>query len=196
MFDDFERHRLDGAHSFYTGNLPSRLRPDATAFDDLWRMHPDEYHEIRLVGRTVRTPRWEQAYGKDYEYTGQLHRSLPIPQSLSPFLSWARESIDARLNGLLVNWYDGKLGHYNGKHRDSLINITEGVPFIIISLGEECIFRLRPPGAGSKVDFRVSDGSVFILPYETNRTWMHEVPRYKRFLGRRISVTLRGFDRG
>ena len=132
----------------------------------------------------------------DYEYTGQLHRSLPVPHSLRPFLSWAKESIDARLNGLLVNWYDGKLGHYNGKHRDSLINITEGVPFIIISLGEERIFRLRPLKGTGMVDFKASEGRVFILPYATNLSWTHEVPRYKRFVGRRISVTLRGFDRG
>ena len=54
------------------------------------------------------------------------------------------DTVDDRLNGLLLNWYDGRLGHYIGKHRDSRVNMIHGAPIVTISLGEERSFRLAP----------------------------------------------------
>jgi hypothetical protein len=45
---------LDEAHSLFTGALPTPLVPDATAFDELWALHPDTFHEIVMHGRKVR----------------------------------------------------------------------------------------------------------------------------------------------
>ena len=73
-----------------------------------------------MHGRPVQTPRWQQAYGADYHYTGQTNAALPVPKSLEPVRDLARRAIDERLNGLLLNWYDGKLGHYIGPHHDSV----------------------------------------------------------------------------
>jgi alkylated DNA repair dioxygenase AlkB len=168
----------------------------AGGFDSLWKMHPPQYHRIRLMGRLVDTPRWQQAYGVDYYYTGRINRARPIPSLLQPLLTWAREEIDERLNGLLLNWYDGVHGHYIGKHRDSIRDVAEGVPIVTASYGEERIFRLRQLRAAGRKDFLAQDGSVFIMPYDTNLAWTHEVPHFKRYAGRRISVTLRGFVRG
>src|SRR5712691_1829832 len=121
----FERHNLGNSHSFYVGELPEKLRFDSAAFECLWQMHPVEYHEIKIRGRLVNTPRWHQAYGMDYHYTGRINRALPIPSLLNPLLAWTQENIDERLNGVLLNWYDGSLGHYIGRHRDSIKNLVE-----------------------------------------------------------------------
>lgn len=97
-------------------------------------------------------------------------------------------------NGILLNWYDGALGHYSGKHRDSWANMIDGAPIVTISLGDERVFRLRPwRSAGTPIDFAAVSGAVFIMPYETNLAWTHEVPKSARHTGRRISVTLRAF---
>lgn len=195
-YKDFECHDLDGSHSFYTGQLTEKFCPGSVDFESLWQMHPSEYHEIRLMGQLVETPRWQQAYGIDYYYTGRINIARPVPPSLEPLLAWAMETIDKGLNGILLNWYDGSLRHYIGRHRDSVRNMTQGVPIVTLSYGEERVFRLRPfSGMGHK-DFSVGDGCVFIMPYETNQTWTHEVPHFSRFTGRRISVTLRGFNTG
>jgi hypothetical protein len=37
---------------------------------------------------------------------------------------------------------------------------------------------------------------VFVLPYDTNQAWTHEVPHSAPIGGRRISVTLRAFGGG
>src|SRR5258708_7776134 len=99
-----EAYQLSESHRFYVGQLPAELVPDAPGFETLWAMHPLQYHEIKIHGRLVRTPRWQQAYGVDYHYTGRVNKALPVPPLLAPFLEWAQRSFDQRLNGLLLNW--------------------------------------------------------------------------------------------
>lgn len=193
-YPGMNRHQLDDSCSFYAGTLPSHLSFDDTAFESLWNEHPDEYHEIMMHGRLVKTPRWQQAFGKDYHYTGNTNRALPVPEPLKPVLSWAQETFDPRLNGILLNWYDGSLDHYIGAHRDSTTNMCENAPIVTVSLGEERVFRLRPWKQRGMQDFPAPSGAVFMMPYATNQAWTHEVPKAKRFQGKRISVTLRAFE--
>jgi alkylated DNA repair dioxygenase AlkB len=190
-----ERYDLPDQRLLFATMLPDELVPRATEFEALWVMHPLEYHEIKIHGRLVRTPRWQQAYGVDYRYTGRVNRALPIPQLIAPYLEWARKAIDQRLNGVLINWYDGALGHYIGRHRDSTTNLVPDVPIVTISFGEERVFRLRPwrTNPNTPVDFRAANGTVFVMPFETNLTWTHEVPAFRNSRGCRISLTFRAF---
>lgn len=190
----FTMTRLDAKHVFFAGRLPAALLPDDSDFETLWRLHPDEFHEIMMHGRPVKTPRWQQAYGRDYHYTHRTNAALPIPPMLAPLHAWANQAVDARLNGLLLNWYDGARGHYIGKHRDSTTNMIPGAPIVTISLGEQRTFRLRPWKGEGFTDFEAENGSVFILPFDTNQAWTHEVPHAARHRGRRISITLRAFE--
>ena len=106
--------------------------------------------------------------------------------------------IAPELNGLLLNWYDGQLGHYIGRHRDSTHDLVPNSSIVTVSLGEERVFRLGPwphQPESKPSDFRTSNGSVFILPWDTNRSFTHEVTASRRLTGRRISVTLRAFQR-
>lgn len=188
--------RLEDGHAFYEGRLPEKLVIAGEAFEELWGMHPEEYQRIRIHGRWVRTPRWQQAYGADYHYTGQVNRALPVPPLVQPLLDWAREVVDGRLNGVLLNWYDGGLGHYMGKHRDSTVHMLPDAPIVTISLGAERTFRLRPWKGSGRLDFAAPPGAVFVMPYDTNLAWTHEVPKSANCRGRRISVSIRGFGGG
>ena len=193
-YEGFQRCDLDADNPLYRGHLPEALLPDTETFERLWDLHPEAYHLIHMHGRQVRTPRWQQAYGTDYHYTGQTNRALSLTPEMVPFLTWSRAHIDERLNGLLFNWYDGSKNHYIGRHRDSTRDMIKGAPIVTISLGEARIFRMRPwPQKAPMMDFIADHGSVFVLPYDTNLSWTHEVPDFKRFSGRRISITLRGF---
>ena len=192
-YASFEDHVLDDDHHFFVGRLPEDLRPDAAGFEALWALHPDDYHVIQIHGRPVPTPRWQQAYGADYHYTGRTNAALPVPPVLEPLHTWACRAIDERLNGLLLNWYDGQLGHYIGPHHDSTTNMVAGAPIVTVSLGEERVFRLSHPGRKLTKDFVARDGTVFVMPYDTNRAWKHAVPKLARYRGRRTSVTLRAF---
>jgi alkylated DNA repair dioxygenase AlkB len=187
---------LGDGHRFHVGRLPSELCPDAEQFELLWELHPSDYHIITMHGQPVKTPRWQQAYGADYHYTGRTNTAIPIPPILEPLAGWTRQTIDERLNGLLLNWYDGTLGHYIGPHKDSTKNMVRGAPIVTVSLGEERIFRLTHPKKKLKRDFLAATGTVFVMPYDTNKAWKHAVPRRARFRGKRISITFRAFVGG
>jgi alkylated DNA repair dioxygenase AlkB len=190
-----ERRTLDDTACVHVGRLPDDLVPDATGFDRLWAVHPDTFHVIKMHGRDVRTPRWQQAYGADYRYTGNTNRALAVPPELAPLHQWIRAEIDRRLDGLLLNWYDAEQGHYIGKHRDSTINMVVGAPILTISLGAERMFRIRRwKGDASTHDIPTGNGTVIVMPYATNLAWTHEIPRSAKAVGRRISITARAFE--
>src|SRR5262245_43650993 len=153
VYAEFENHTLDDGYHFFVGRLPDELQPDAARFEALWALHPDDFHVIQMFGRPVPTARWQQAYGADYHYTGRTNAALPVPPNLELFRGWARGEIDERLNGLLLNWYDGELRHYIGPHHDSTVGLVRGGPIVTISFGEKRIFRLTHEGLKLKRDF-------------------------------------------
>ena len=177
-------------------HLPPRLcfEPEGEVFEAWWNLHPDEHPVITMHGREVAIPRWQAAYGQDYRFSGQVSEALPLPDVMRPILEWAREQIDDRLNGVLMNWYDARQGHYIGAHRDSTIGLVPRTPIVTISFGEERVFRMRPHKGKGFEDVSVGHGDVLVIPWKTNLTHTHEVPYAKRYVARRISMTLRAFQ--
>ncbi len=196
LYPAFREHVLGDECRLYAGRLPGPLVPTGAEFESLWAMHPEGYSTIQMPGGPVQLPRYEQAYERAYRFSGLVHRPLPAPPALRAILEWAQGEIDGRLNGILVNWYDGRLGHYIGPHRDSKVGLVPGVPIVTASFGETRSLRLRPwKGKGFK-DFPADNGSVYVLPYRTNESWTHEIPKSAAKTGRRVSVTLRAFEEG
>ena len=180
-------------YAFVTCRLPVDLnREGRERFEDLWGLHPAVFYEMRQpgTGLTIPVPRWQQAYGRDYRYSGNVNRALPIPPMLELYLAWVRSAFDARLNGLLLNWYDAELAR---PHRDSIAGLVEGTPIVTISLGAARMFRLSPAKGKGFVDFEAAHGTVLVVPWETNRHLKHAVPHRATDTGRRISVTARAF---
>src|SRR5438270_683278 len=56
LSDCLERHDLDGRHDFYAGALPAPLVSGQQQLEDLWGLHPEDFHEILIHGRMVKTP--------------------------------------------------------------------------------------------------------------------------------------------
>ena len=189
----FSQHALDAVHLFWVGELPESVRVSEADFERLWALHPADRPMIQIHGRQVAIPRWQQAYGVDYHFSGKTSVALQLPSVLASLLHWGQAAIEGRLNGALLNWYDAALRHYIGHHRDSRDGLVAGAPIVTISLGASRTFRLRPWRGRGFRDFRAQDGAVFVMPYETNLTWTHEVPHRRTDSGRRISVTLRAF---
>lgn len=154
-----------------------------------------------MYGHEVEIPRRQQAFEKPYWFSGKLKEPEPTtPDILAVLLQWARSKVFAHLNGILNNYYEGP-DEYIGFHRDSIANMLKGAPILTISFGETRDFRLtrRQKQNGKTVlvdtrDFPALCGTVFVMPYETNRRWYHEVPKSAKYRGRRISVTIRAFQ--
>jgi alkylated DNA repair dioxygenase AlkB len=192
--DLFEIIALDDTHQMYISPPVPEFNWDDKKINALWDARPEAYHTIKILGKEVPTPRWQQAYGKNYRYTGSKNNALPIPESMRVFLEWCQGHIDARLNGLLLNWYDGQKSHYIGAHRDDTRDLCQGSPIVTISLGQERVFRMRPYKKKGFKDLTMRHGEVIVIPWETNQSWTHEVPHFKKYGGKRISVTLRAYS--
>lgn len=189
----FETIKLDDQYNIYASYAVNELNLNHEQFLEIWNAHPEQYHTLKIHGKEVLTPRWQQAYGKNYRYTGAKNNALPIPDFLRVFLDWSKEHIDERLNGLLLNWYDGTKGHYIGAHRDDTRDLEKDSPVVTISLGQERIFRMRPYKQKGFKDITIRNGEVIVVPWNTNTKWTHEVPNFKRFDGKRISITARAY---
>lgn len=189
----FSSIQLDGVCKVFTSNPVPQFDLSEGKFQETWDLHPPQYHTLKIMGKDVLTPRWQQSYGKNYRYTGSQNNALPIPENMFHFLAWSQENIDPRLNGILLNWYDGNKDHYIGAHRDDTRDLCDGSPIVTISLGQERIFRMRPYQEKGFKDLTVKNGEVVVVPWNTNKSWTHEVPNFKRYQERRISVTLRAY---
>ena len=146
-----------------------------------------------MHGRPVEIPRWQQAYGRNYRFSGITSPAVTVPDILAPYLQWVREMVDERLNGLLLNWYQADRGHYIGSHHDDARDLLPGSPIVTISIGDARVFRLRVPNKKGSIDHEATHGTVFVMPWDTNRAVKHEVPRSAAAQGRRISITARAF---
>jgi alkylated DNA repair dioxygenase AlkB len=182
-----------GKATLFADVLPDELIPDTNDFQVLWDLHPSEFSRIKMYDKEVYLPRWQQSFGKDYYFSGQVSSSLPTPKELQPYLDWARE-LNPAYNGLLLNWYDSDKKHYIGRHRDSEVGMVRGAPIITISIGATRIFRMRECGEKGFDDLEVKNGDIIVIPRHTNQEFTHEVPYLGSYPGKRVSITIRAFN--
>lgn len=193
---ELQRHALDNVHAIYTGRLPDELVAASDLLDQLFALRPVEPQFVRVPGgKMVAIPRRQAAFGANYSFAGAEAVAAVTPPLLQPFRDWVRQTIDPRMNGLLLNWYDGP-DQYIGPHNDSTRDLCDDSPIVTITIGEERKFRMRPNQGSGFHDFPFPHGGFILIPYSTNRSWKHEVPKSRTYQGRRVSVTARCFERG
>lgn len=162
-------------------------------FETIWSLHPSHFNKIDMFEKEVFLPRWQQAYGRDYFFSRQTSKALPVSKELEPYLQWAKR-FNPAYNGLLLNWYDSDLKHYIGKHTDSTSGLVKGSHIITLSLEADRAFRIREKGKKGFEDIVASNGTVIVIPWKTNLTHTHEVPYLVKYPGKRISITIRAFS--
>jgi alkylated DNA repair dioxygenase AlkB len=201
--------------------LARRFAPSTSSqFRSVWQARPEEQPRGMIMGRMVTFPRWNQAYGFDYVFTGQVAKAKPVDE-VNAFCELLREmqTIDPRLNSILANWYEASAGHYMGPHSDDERQLVPGCPIVSVSLcsaGHSRRFRLAPKPAHAAAAYspcgsawrdeaaegvviRLRDGDLLVMGGDTQLTHKHEVlrptgraPGEKE--GRRVNLTFRGFS--
>jgi hypothetical protein len=74
-------HELESGHSFFESRVPEELMWDDKRFNWEWIRHPAERHVVKMFGKWMETPRYQQAYGANYSYTGSRNNALAVPRS-------------------------------------------------------------------------------------------------------------------
>lgn len=177
------------------GTLPESIQYN---FEEIWSLHPEEYNKVKILGKVIDTPRWQQTYGKSYNYTGMVHEALPMPRQIEPFLEYVQNLYsDYKFNQILINWYENGL-HYIGAHSDNTKPLVENSPIVSITLGQERLFRIKEKQTKKTIkDIILKDKIVITMGGAFQTYYTHEVPKVSgkkgEQLGKRINITFRCF---
>lgn len=175
-------------------NLPNNL---ISNFDKLWALHPEERGEVKIYGKLIKIPRYQQSYLRDYTFSNINSKSIDLPEELQPYLEYLNGlNKYGNFNQVLVNWYENGLS-YIGSHRDDEKQLIENSPIVTISLGEERKFRIRDNNNKIVKDIMTKNGLVITMGGNFQKDFKHEIVKINgkkgESIGARISITLRQF---
>eukprot|EP00439_Symbiodinium_sp_Y106_P035223 s1109_g4.t1 len=182
------------------------LPPGPERFESLWQKHPRELGKAKLFGKEVTFHRYQQAFGADYAFSGQVAAGAPLSEEAAPEVWFALSELrhhlsaaspplrDHTYGACLVNWYDGGQ-HSIGAHSDDEKGLVEDAPIFALSWGGPRLFRVTPKtsDSGAKVEVDVKDGDLIVMGGTCQRTHKHAIPPSAKCRNRRISLTFRCF---
>lgn len=193
--DPFQRTDLvvpvRAAPAWYSiGQLPPHLRMTPELFETLYQLHPESLGKIKMFGKIIDTPRYQQNFGEEYFYTGLLHPANPIPHPyLSSLMEWVCSESGKAYKQMIVNWYrNGK--DYIGDHSDSVKDMVPNSAIYSISFGASRDFVISSKSGVYKETLRLRENGVVIMGGSMQHHYKHGVPK-EAGAGRRINVTFR-----
>lgn len=202
-----KRHYLNDDQTSWVDEfmLPYHLMPYREEMKSLWDLHPKEKGMVKMMGKLIQTPRWQQSYGKSYFFSGLTHEHLDIPELITPYLDYANTTIYGKyikpFNMALINWYE--TGHdYIGPHSDDESQLVKGkngeTIVFSISLGESRKFILHPKDKKDKtLSITMKHGMVLVMGGRCQKTHKHSVPKVSgekaNKMRERINITFRSF---
>lgn len=195
--DGFSREKMGNSSFLDIGNLPAPLSVDKSGFQKIWDLHPKTRHEIVMYGKKTSVPRYQQAYLRDYSFSGSVSKVLPLPDVLAPYLEYANSlGYSGNFNGFLINWYEAG-ENYIGSHADSTVQLVRNSPIITITLcsdGESRLFRIRDTKKHIVKNIFTDNGLVLTMGGCFQTEFKHEIVKTSKIgVSKRISITLRQF---
>ena len=153
-----------------------------------------EQHSVKIFGREVPSPRLSAWYGDPeavYRYSGFTHRPRPWLPDLDGLRRRVEAALGERFNSVLLNRYrDGR--DAMGWHADDEPELGTDPVIASVSLGAARRMTLRHRSRkDQKREVALTTGSLLVMAGETQRNWMHAIPRSKTVHAERINLTFR-----
>ncbi|KAG9526314.1 hypothetical protein KCV07_g741, partial [Aureobasidium melanogenum] len=192
----------DGASFVVLDTLPDDLKKyGADAFNTLFNLHPEERGKVQMQNGEVESPRWHKSFLNTPAFDPTLHYSYmfsgqddsgirdPLPDAFLPFLEYVNRD-NAGYDQVVINLIVGQ--DYTAQHSDCEEGMEEGVDIVIISLGDERLFKIRPKNSSHAEDLRIPcpHGFVLTMGGHTQKFFRHGVPK-STSKDPRISITFR-----
>ena len=197
---DIEHNLGNNSYVIYKPKLFEHLLEDGD-FDELWDLHPTEYGQVKMYGKIIDTPRWQQSYGVPYYFSGMDHPALEFPNidTLQILKEYVESVEGCEYKQMLMNWYETG-SHYIGKHSDNERLIIPQSNIYSFSFGAERVFRIRGKkhtSVGDKpqlrLDLAMPHGTLIVMGGDMQKHFTHEVPKSTKVKERRINITFRRF---
>ena len=150
--------------------------------------------DIRIYGKVYKQPRLTAFYANNNITYGYSNISMS-PQPFSPVLKAIKIKIEkatgTTFSSCLLNLYrDGQ--DSNGWHADDEKELGKNPVIASVSLGTERLFHLKHKNIKTlKHKLTLQNGSLLLMKGETQHHWLHQIPKTKKLIDKRINLTFR-----
>lgn len=151
---------------------------------------------VTLFGKTHITNRkivWMG--GNDYHYSGQTRQGVAWTEDVFQLKLLIEKKlqamgVNADFNACLLNFYptgDEGLGY----HADDEKELGHEPIIASLSLGAERKFVLKHRTTKQKIELNLTAGQLIVMRGQTQRHWLHSLPKTKKVSDGRINLTFR-----
>lgn len=159
-----------------------------------------EIFNIKFYGKTIPQPRESMYMAENEKLTYTYSKVKRKPVKFSPEVEEIIKELNKliegkyeKLNAVLGNKYrTGK--DYISYHSDDETDMKKNSLIVSVSFGAERDFIFKHKKTKEKIKLKLESGSVLIMDYETQKHWIHTLPKRLREKNCRINLTLRSIN--
>jgi len=191
MGGDFRQEVVGRSSDLVAGRKLDLPDADVTFYSQLYGPEDSD----RLQFELNETVAWYGDPHRSYSYSGITMESEPWTEPLLEIKARIEEVSATTFNSVLINLYrDGRDGV--GWHSDDEPELGEHPVIGSVSFGGVRNFVLRHKrkkheGHRLRVELHLTHGSYLLMRGETQRFWMHQIPKTEEHVGPRINLTFR-----
>lgn len=177
---------------YYFGKIFNTIE-SSLYFDTLLASIQWQQDEIRIAGKTIVTKRkvaWYASKPYTYVYSGSAKTALIFTPELLELKTIAETHCKTTYNSCLLNLY------HNGQegvtwHSDNENSIQNTSSIASFSFGAERQFVFKHKLSKEKIGCVLENGSLLNMAGNTQKHWLHSLPKTKKVTRPRINLTFR-----
>ena len=149
---------------------------------------------ITVFGKTYKQPRLTALYANNkepYSYSNITMTPHAFTKELFDIKTKVETVINTHFTTCLLNLYRNGQDS-NGWHADNEKELGNNPTIASVSFGAERLFKLKHKRDKSlKKDLILEHGSLLLMKDKTQHHWLHQIPKTKKVVGKRINLTFR-----
>lgn len=154
---------------------------------------PWKNDEVIVFGKHIVTKRKTAWYGDSnyvYIYSNMEKTALPWTRELAQLKQVVENLSNTKYNSCLLNLYrDGNEGM--GWHSDDEKSIKEHSTIASVSFGADRKFSFKHKQSNKIISILLEHGSLLLMEGETQKNWLHSLPKSRNITLARINLTFR-----
>ncbi len=184
---------LPGSEIIYYPEFFGSKESDSS-FQFLLNNVPWQQDNITVFGKTYKQPRLTALYAinkEPYTYSNITMHPHGFSEELLAIKLKVESVMHVNFTTCLLNLYRNGQDS-NGWHADNEKELGVNPVIASMSFGAERLFKLKHRYDKSlKKDLVLQHGSLLIMKGETQHKWLHQIPKTKKKVGKRINLTFR-----
>ncbi len=170
------------------------LEESNSYFKSLLKTISWQQDDITVFGKTYAQPRLTALYANNkesYSYSNITMIPHVFTKELLDIKTKVETVVNTNFTTCLLNLY--RTGQdSNGWHTDNEKELGTNPIIASVSFGAERLFKLKHrQNKNFKKDLVLQHGSLLLMQGETQHHWLHQIPKTRKEVGKRINLTFR-----